>query len=359
MIDHRMTMFDVMIVGAGPAGLATAIAAQKRELAYLVLERGALVNTILHFPTNMVFFTTPELLEIGGLPFVTPYEKPTRVEALRYYRRAIDAYDLAIELGETVTRITSEPQDRGQRLMVEARSARGAVRQLQTRTVVIATGAYDLPNRCGIEGEDLPHVSHYYTEAHPYYRKRVVIVGGANSAADAALELYRSGVAVTIVHRGATFSPSIKYWVRPDLENRIKAGSIAARLEARVVRIAPESVVIEQRGNTETLPADAVFLLTGYHADAEFLKRAGIEIQEGDETPRFDPMTFETNVPGIYLAGQVTTGRNSGKIFIENGRFHGERVIEVIADRLAAAPPHVLEESPDDTRRRLAAAELG
>jgi thioredoxin reductase (NADPH) len=187
-----------------------------------------------------------------------------------------------------------------------------------------------------VPGEDLPHVSHYYGEAHPFYRKQVVIVGGANSAADAALDLYRSGAHVTIVHRNAQLSASIKYWVKPDLENRIKEGSIAARIEARVTRITPAMVTIEQRGNIEELPADAVFLLTGYHSDTTLFEHAGIRFDPLTFTPDFDPETFETNVPGLYIVGQVTTGRQSGRIFIENGRFHGERVVEVIARRLAA-----------------------
>jgi thioredoxin reductase (NADPH) len=330
---------DVVIVGAGPAGLATAIAARQHGLTYLVLEKGALVNTILHFPTNMVFFTTPELLEIGGLPFVTPYDKPTRLEALRYYRRVADTCQLAIDFDETVERVErAAPQPGSATLVVHTRSARGPVRALAARTVVIATGAYDRPNLLGVEGEELPHVSHYYTEAHPWYRKRVVIVGGANSAADAALELYRSGVHVTIVHRQPDFSPSLKYWVRPDLLNRVKEGSIAARLETTVRRITREAVEIERDGRVERLPADRVFALTGYRSDTRLLAGAGVEFNPADLKPRLDPDTFETNVPGIYLAGNVTTGRETSKIFIENGRFHGERLIQVINSRLRGTP---------------------
>jgi thioredoxin reductase (NADPH) len=332
-----MTLYDLIVVGAGPAGLATAIAAKKRHLSCLVLEKGAIVNTLLHFPTNMVFFTTPELLEIGGLPFVTPYDKPTRLESLRYYRRVVDTYELAVDLDETMQSVTVDEERGPRELVVSTHAPKRGTRHLRARAVVIATGAFDLPNTLDIPGEDLPHVSHYYHEAHPYYRKHVVIVGGANSTADAALDLYRSGARVTIVHRKPEFSASIKYWVKPDLENRVKEGSIAARMEAHVVRITPTTVVIEQRGQTEEMVADAVLLLTGYHADTTLFEQTGIRFDPMTFTPDFDPDTFETNVPGLYVVGQVTTGRQSGRIFIENGRFHGERVVEVIGRRLAAS----------------------
>ena len=332
-----MTVYDLVIVGAGPAGLATAIAAKKRNLSCLVLEKGAVVNTLLHFPTNMGFFTTPELLEIGGLPFVTPYEKPTRLESLRYYRRCVDTYELAIDLDETVSGVRVDESHGERRLIVDTRSDKRGERHIPARAVVMATGAFDLPNLINVPGEDLPHVSHYYREAHPFYRKQVLIVGGANSTADAALDLYRSGAHVTIVHRKPEFAQSIKYWVKPDLENRVKEGSIAARMNAHVTKITPTHVTIDQQGAFEELPADAVLLLTGYHADSQLFERAGIRYDPMTKVPDFDAETFETNVPGLYLAGQVTTGIYTGKIFIENGRFHGERVVDVIARRLAAS----------------------
>jgi bacillithiol disulfide reductase len=361
-----MIVHDVIIVGAGPAGLATAIAATKRNLSYLVVEKGALVNTILHFPMHMVFFTTPELLEIGGLPFVTPYEKPTRKEALRYYRRTAETYNLKIAFGETVVAVRPDSYEsgsphpspfpasgeRGLRLadapafLVESRRPDGAVEGRRARTVVIATGAYDLSNLCDIPGENLPHVSHYYTEPHPYWRKPVVIVGGQNSAAEAALDLHRAGAHVTIVHRGPEFGRSLKYWVKPDLENRVKEGSIAARLNARVVRITEKTAIVQQTVGsytiTEELPADGVFLLTGYHSDVRLLAACGVRCDPVTFEPEFNSETFESNVPGLYLAGQVITGRQSGKIFIENGRFHGERVVDVIARRLAPSEADAL-----------------
>jgi thioredoxin reductase (NADPH) len=338
-------VFDVLIVGAGPAGLATAIAAKKKGLSAVVIERGTVVNTILRFPTNMVFFTTPELLEIGGLPFVTPYDKPTRFEALRYYRRVVDTYELDIHMGEEVQRVTplngDSPRngDGDARFTIVSRANDGSPRERQARTVVLATGAFDLPNSCDVPGEELPHVSHYYSEAHPFYRKDVVIVGGQNSAADTALDLYRSGVkSVTIVHRRPELGASIKYWVKPDIENRIKEGSVKARFNARVIRIAPQAVTIEQDGRpgTEDLPADAVFLLTGYHADVTLFRATGVQYDPETYSPVYDESTFETNVPGLYVVGNATTGRQTGKIFIENGRFHGTHVVEVIEERLSA-----------------------
>ena len=328
---------DVLIIGAGPSGLATAIAAKQQGLDYALVERGALVNSIFNFPVHMVFFTTPELLEIGGLPLVTPYDKPTRLEALRYYRRVVDTYDLQIAFDEEVTAIERDPEDI---FAVETRTAKGMTRVREARAVVLAIGYYDLPNRLNVPGEDLPHVSHYYTEAHPYYRKRVVIVGGKNSAAEAALELYRAGAKVTLVHRRAALGESIKYWVKPDIENRLKEGAIGSRFEASVVEITPTFVAIERRTSTgsecqrEEIPAEAVFLLTGYHADVELMRRAGVRCDEETLVPTYDPLTLETNVPNLFVAGGAVAGRHTGTIFIENGRFHGEKIISVLAERL-------------------------
>ena len=369
-----MSIRDVLIVGAGPSGLATAIAAKQQGLDYVLVEQGMLVNGIFNFPTHMVFFTTPELLEIGGLPLVTPYDKPTRLEALRYYRRVVDTFDLQISFHERVVEIdppslappasafaeasadrrslggggsAGRTSDEDGVFVVTTLDAKGTRRARHARAVVLAIGYYDHPNYLGIPGEDLPHVSHYYTDPHPYYRQRVVIVGGKNSAAETALELFRAGAHVTLVHRHATLGDSIKYWVRPDIDNRIKAGSIAARFETRVVEIRPGSVIVEQTVDKEAgggqapsreeIPAEAVFLLTGYKPDVELMRRAGVACDAETLAPALDPETFETNVPNLFIAGGASAGRNTGSIFIENGRFHGERIIRVLSERMEQA----------------------
>ena len=325
-----MSVRDVIIIGAGPSGLATAIAAKRQGLDFVIVEKGVLVNSIFNFPMHMVFFTTPELLEIGGLPLVTPYDKPTRLEALRYYRRVVDTYGIQVSFHETVVAI--ECDDAG--VFEVTTQHRGVTRQRFGRSVVLAIGYYDLPNYLGVPGEDLPHVSHYYTDAHPYYRQRVVVVGGKNSAAEASLELFRAGAHVTLVHRHATLGDSIKYWVRPDIENRIKEGSVAARFESSVVAITPTAVTIDTNGTREEIPAEGVFLLTGYHPDVDLMRRAGIECHPETLAPALNSETFETNVPNLFIAGGAVAGRHTGNIFIENGRFHGERIINVLVERL-------------------------
>ncbi len=336
-----MSVRDILIVGAGPSGLATAIAAKQHGLDYVIVEKGVLVNAIFNFPTNMIFFTTPELLEIGRLPLTTPYDKPTKLEALRYYRRVVDHYELPISFHEEVVNI--DPPAGGADLVrsagddvfaVTTTDDRGTTRVREARAVVLAIGYYDLPNHLGVPGEDLPHVSHYYTDAHPYYRQRVVVVGGKNSAAEASLELFRAGAHVTLVHRHAALGESIKYWVKPDIENRIKAGSIAARFNTRVVEIRPGVVVIDREGQREEIPAEGVFLLTGYHPDVDLMRKAGVRCDEETLAPEISMETFETNVPNLFIAGGAIAGKRTGNIFIENGRFHGEKIIDVLAERL-------------------------
>ena len=340
-----MSVIDVCIAGAGPAGLAAAIAAKQRGLSYRVFEKGSLVNSLLHYPAGMVFFTTPELMEIGGLPFVSPHDKPTRAEALRYYRRVSETYDLDIAFDTPVTVIDRRRFDGFEGFVVGTGGR--TPDSTPARFVVMATGAYDFPNRLGVPGEDLPHVSHYFGEPFPWYRKHVVVVGGKNSAAETALELFRNGARVTLLHRQAKLADSIKYWVKPDIENRIAEGSIQARFNAHVREITPTEVVVETRGaaersgaegpplgHIERIAADGVFLLTGYRSDNQLLGSAGVEILNDGEYPKHDPETYETNVPGLFLAGAVIAGRQSGRIFIENGRFHGEQVIAQIARRL-------------------------
>ena len=346
-----MSFRDVIIIGGGPSGLAAAIAAKVHGLDYQVLEQGVLVNSIYRFPPQMVFFTTPELLEIGGLPFVSPYDKPTRPEALRYYRRVVDTYGLQIAFDERAMAITSG----GDHVFaVETRSSKDARRLHRGRNVIFAIGYYDHPVMLDVPGEALPHVHHYYSDPHVHYRQRVVVVGGGNSAAEWALELFRAGAHATVIHRRAELKSTIKYWVRPDIENRIKEGSITARFNAHVKEIRESSVVLttpsELDGSggssgsgraggarEEEIPADAVYLLTGYRADSSLMCRAGVRLNER-EAPVHDPETFETNVPGLYIAGGAIAGVDTGTIFIENGRFHGEKIIDVIRRRLRPSP---------------------
>ena len=324
-----MSVRDVIIIGAGPSGLATAIAAKHFGLDYLVLEKGSLVDGIARFPINMVFFTTPELLEIGGIPLTTPYEKPTRLEALRYYRKVVDMFQLQVSLFEEALSIDA-PSSSGEPFVITTRTSRGATRVREARHVVLSMGYYDQPVMLNIPGEDLPHVSHFYTEAHPYYRQRVVIVGGKNSAAEAALEIHRAGGHVTIVHRGAAFGDSIKYWVKPDIENRVKEGSIAAHFNTRIAEIRASEVVLD---SGQTLPAEAVLLLTGYRADPEFMRHIGVQINPETLEPKYSAETYETNVPNLFVAGGQLAGQKTGTVFIENGRFHGEQIAKTIAGR--------------------------
>ena len=324
-----MPVRDVIIVGAGPSGLATAIAARHFNLDYVVLEQGALVDGIVRFPLNMVFFTTPELLEIGGLPLTSPFDKPTRAEALQYYRKVVDTFQLQVSLFETVTSI-QPPSGPDEPFAVESRTSRGVTRIREARNVVLAMGYYTQPNMLNVPGEDLPHVTHFYKEAHHYYRQRVVIVGGKNSAAEAALEIHRAGGHVTIVHRGPGFGDSVKYWVKPDIENRVKEGSIAAHFNSNVVEIRPGEVVLD---SGVTLPAEGVLLLTGYRADPEFMRRIGVTINAETLEPSYSADTYETNVPGLFVAGGQLAGKKTGSVFIENGRFHGEVIAKTLASR--------------------------
>jgi thioredoxin reductase (NADPH) len=328
--------YDIVCIGAGPTGLACAIEAKRAGLRPLVIDKGVLCNSLYRYPVNMVFFTTPELLEIGDLPFVSAAEKPTRVEALKYYRKCVEHYDLELRLGETVTRVEGEDGN----FRVHTKQESGATERYSSRKLIVATGYYDLPNPLGMPGEDLPHVSHYYTEPHPFWRQDVVVIGGKNSAAEAALDLYRSGARVTLVHRRAELGSTIKYWVRPDIENRIKAGQITALFNTHVLRIEPEVVHVSGLEGEKVLPAVQVFALTGYHPDFDFLRQLGVRLDAQTNKPALDPQTLESNVPGVHLAGVVIGGNHTSEIFIENGRFHGKQIIAALTGTpLAVAQP--------------------
>jgi thioredoxin reductase (NADPH) len=321
-----MEKYDLICIGAGPTGLACAIEATRAGMRSLVIDKGCLCNSIYHYPVNMVFFTTPELLEIGDLPLVSAAEKPTRAEALQYYRKAAEHFRLELRLYETVERV--EGKDGA--FVVVTSSQRDGEQRYRGKKIAVATGYYDLPNLLGVNGEELPHVSHYYTERHEFWNQDVVVVGGKNSAAEAALDLWRGGARVTLIHRGKELGNTIKYWVRPDIENRIKAGQIPALFEARIEEITSSDVVIEQHGRDRRVPASRVFALTGYHPDFSFIESLGVKLDGESRKPQMNAETHESNVPGIYLAGVVIGGRHTSEIFIENGRFHGKQIVEAL-----------------------------
>ena len=325
--------YDIICVGAGPTGLATAIEARRAGMRPLVIDKACLCNSIFHYPVNMVFFTTPELLEIGDLPLVTAAEKPTRVEALKYYRRAAEYYELELRLYELVRRVEGSDGD----FTVVTRTEKGIEQKYRSRKIAVATGYYDLPNLLGVPGEDLPHVSHYYTEPHEFWNYDVVVVGGKNSAAEAALDLYRNGARVTLVHRNAELGATIKYWVKPDIENRIKAGQIQASFQTEVREITRDGILVRNAAGEKRLPARQVFILTGYHPDFSFIESLGVRLDPVTRKPALDPNTLESNVPGIHLAGVVIGGRHTGEIFIENGRLHGKQIIEALHARRVKA----------------------
>jgi thioredoxin reductase (NADPH) len=329
--------YDVICIGAGPTGLACAIEAKRAGMRSLVIDKGCLCNSLYRYPTNMLFFTTSERMEIGDLPMTTVGGKPTRAEALKYYRKAAEHYGIETRLYERVERVHGKDGA----FTVETQRDDVARHEYRAAKIIIATGYYDLPNRLGIPGEDLPHVSHYFTEPHPCWNQDVVVIGGKNSAAEAALELFRAGVRVTLIHRGAEMGKSLKYWVKPDIENRIRAGEVRAMFSSSVSRIEPTQVWVKNSRHEQTVPATHVFAMTGYHPDFDFLEQLGLRLDPKTRRPDCNADTLESNVLGIHVAGVVVGGLNTGEIFIENGRFHGRQIIAAMSGRgrVAETPP--------------------
>jgi thioredoxin reductase (NADPH) len=316
------TNYDLIIIGGGPIGIACALEARKAGLDYLILERGCLVNSLYRYPVNMTFFSTSERIEIGGVPFVSNNVKPNRGEALEYYRRVSVSHALNIHLQEGVNSLL---QVNGRFEVVSER------RTYNAKHIVLATGFYDIPVLLDIPGEDLPKVTHYYKEPHFYAMQKVVVVGASNSSVDAALETWRKGAEVTMVIRGEGIGTRVKYWVRPDIENRIKEGSIKAYTHSELTAIRPGEVDIQTPQGIETIANDYVITLTGYQPDFAFLRRAGIELSDDARLqPYYDPATMETNIPNLYLAGVVCGGMNTHSWFIENSRVHAEMIVKNI-----------------------------
>jgi thioredoxin reductase (NADPH) len=326
-------IFDVLVIGAGPTGMACAIDAQRAGFRVVLVDKGCLCNSLFHYPSHMTFFTTPELLEIGDIPFPSVNQKPNRNEALEYYRKVAEHYALDVRQYQVVEKVTGADGD----FHVQLRDRFGRGRVLRSRKLIVATGYYDLPNYTGIPGEDLPKVHHYYDDPHPYYDLDVVIIGGKNSAAIAALELWRHGARVTIVHRGAAMHRHVKYWILPDIENRIKNGEVTAHFQSSVTQIDPDTITISTSEGVVRIPNDFVFAMTGYHPDFAFLESLGVRIEGKDSCPVCDRQTLESNVRGIYLAGVIVAGSRTHEIFIENGRFHGRQIAGDLKQKLLPA----------------------
>jgi thioredoxin reductase (NADPH) len=331
---------DIVIVGAGPCGLAAAISAQSAGFSPLVLDAEVVVSTIAAYPTYVRFFSTAEKLSIGGLPFVIATEKPSRRDALAYYRTAVTHFGIPVRQRERVIAIQGRSGD----FVVVSRTQAGDERRTKAATVVVATGYFGSPNRLGVPGEDLPHVSHVYREGHEAFLQDAVVVGGGNSAAEAALDLWRSGARVTLVHFGPTFDKKIKPWVLPDFSNRVKEGYITAKWDRRVKAIELDAVVLNTASGEERLKADRVYVMTGFAPSVELLREAGVPIDPITGIPSHNPETLETSVPGVFIAGVVVAGYDANKVFIENGRYHGDRIVARLLGQRAPAEPKLSAE---------------
>lgn len=322
-----INIYDVLIVGAGPIGIACGIEAKKNSLEYVIIEKGCLVNSIFNYPTNMTFFSTSEKIEIGGVPFVSHGIKPTRREALEYYRRVCSFYDLRVNTYEEVISISKNPKKEEYYTVLTGKN------KFLANNVIISTGYYDNANYLNIPGEELPKVRHYFDEPHPYAYHKTAVIGAGNSAVDVALELYRVGAEVTMIIQEDQIKPSIKYWVKPDIENRITEGSIRSYFNSEVISIKEKEIIIKTPEGKITLENDFVFAMTGYHPDYSFLKSFGVKTDK-NSNPVFDRKTFETNMKGIYLAGVVCGGKRTDKYFIENSIIHSEIIIREISKKI-------------------------
>lgn len=320
-----MRTFDVVIIGGGPTGLACGIEAARAGLSYLIVEKGAITDAIRRFPAEMIFFSTPELLELDNIPFTTPNTRPTRVEALQYYRKVVEHKKLSLALYTRVMSVQREGE--GFALLLESGE------QLRAAKVIVATGYFDHTNSLNVPGEDLPHVSHYYDEPFRYAHTRVAVVGGRNSAVEVALDLYRHGANVTLIHRKPELGSSVKYWVRPDMDNRIRNGDVRALFSTVVQEIRPGALVVRhvETGDIHIVEADFVLAMIGHRPDEHLLRSAGVEMEPRTLVPTYDPVSFETNVPGLYVAGSVACGCETWNIFIENGRAHAQPIIRHIS----------------------------
>ncbi|MDZ7638216.1 MAG: YpdA family putative bacillithiol disulfide reductase [Bryobacterales bacterium] len=327
MSEVSLREVPVVIVGAGPTGLSCGVELKRRGVESLILDKGCVVNSIYNYPTNMTFFTTPELLEIGGLPMTSLNEKPNRTEALKYYRRVADYFGLAVQQYERVDRVSGSD---GAFLVESTRHGTESF-CYRAQKVILATGYYDIPNLLNVPGEELPKVLHYYKEPHPYYDHDVMVVGAKNSAAIAALELFWSGARVTMVHRRERISDSVKYWIKPNIENRIKSGEIKSYFGTSVSEIREKEVLLSTPDGLATVPNDFVFAMIGYQPDLSFLASVGIPLDPATNKPRLNETTFESETAGIYLAGVLVAGMHTNEVFIENGRFHGGQIAGDIA----------------------------
>ncbi|WP_027954442.1 MULTISPECIES: YpdA family putative bacillithiol disulfide reductase [Halobacillus] len=316
-----------IIIGGGPCGMSAAIELQKAGIEPLIIEKGNIVNSIYHYPTHQTFFSSSEKLEIGEIPFISERQKPVRNEALAYYRAVAEREDLRVHTYEKVQQV--ERVTNG--FIIHTEKSSGEQSSYAADQVIVATGYYDQPNFMGVQGEELPKVMHYFKEGHPYYNKNVVIIGGKNSAADAALELEKSGAQVTVLYRGEDYSKSIKPWILPQFEALVRKGIVTMEFCANVKEITQDAVLYECNGEEKSVANDFVFAMTGYQPDHSFLTKMGVEINEETGRPSFNEDTMETNVPGIYIAGVIAAGYNNNEIFIENGRHHGGKIAASIA----------------------------